>query len=882
MDFLAETNVAGQTILRLVSRGNAIIAELLRLSDNIPSVFRMQDKETQQQYGMIISDFQYLKKAEFFEQRIENSSQLMDMDQEFKDNHIEILRRFYILFESIYKYIKDLVQYYEDLEEGVYVQHTLEHILLNNDGKQLLAEALYLYGVMLLLMDERIEGLTRERMLISYLRYKGHNEEPLLDEVCKLCRLTGFALGQPKKPLNYPEEYFARMAIPKNAIQMIIGRLRSDDIYNYISHYPLPEHRSTALATQASMLYIMLYFAPEILNDQQAVMREIVDKHFPDNWIVSYYLGFIVDLSIAWEPYRAAKAALSNTIQLPNIQRLKDKYWTKVDVVLKQLDQFLTVGVLVEEFVLDNLSKLMNALREANAVIRWLMLHVTSQHPKIRPVVVQDIKKSKILQLLLDESQFEFICKSLFQQLLKAKQERWEQLRKECSERMIELGDYFSGEKALTRVKRNDRLMTWFKDTLAVQINGFDYSDNVLAGRKLSQMVQALERVEDFHEIESSLQVKQFLAETRAALNQMLRIVNVKEEVLVTMTIVSDLSFAWQIIEDYVPAMQATIKKDPSSVLKLRATFLKLSSILQTPLVRILLAKSPDLYSVSEYYSGELVNFVRKVLEIVPRTMFETLAQIIELQTRELRELPTKVEKDKLSDYAQLEQRYNLARLTHSISVFTEGILAMETTLVGIVKVDPHQLLEDGIRKQLVLQIASSLDRLIQFKTGKVEDFIARVKQLALTLDGIKRSFQYIQDYLNLYGLKIWQEEFSRIINYNVEQECNSFLKTKVYDWQSVYQSVAIPIPRFPSIDNSVNFIGRLAKELLAFTHSNRTLYIDNMSAWYEREPQTGRELVGIKTFELLLSSVDVFGVTGALEYSSRPPVSVCGTVSYD
>lgn len=66
---------------------------------------------------------------------------------------------------------------------------------------------------------------------------------------------------------------------------MVIGRLRSDDIYNQIASYPLPEHRSTALGTQASMLYILLYFDPEILANQPAKMREIVDKHFPDNWV---------------------------------------------------------------------------------------------------------------------------------------------------------------------------------------------------------------------------------------------------------------------------------------------------------------------------------------------------------------------------------------------------------------------------------------------------------------------------------------------------------------------------------------------------------------------------------------------------------------------
>jgi WASH complex subunit strumpellin len=96
----------------------------------------------------------------------------------------------------------------------------------------------------------------------------------------------------------------------------------------------------------------------------------------------------------------------------------------------------------------------------------------------------------------------------------------------------------------------------------------------VLAGRKIAQLIQALEQVEEFHQvhllqslfpipiqIEASLQVKQFLIDTRAFLNQMLRIVNVKEEVLVVVGLAGDLSYAWQIINDYVPSMQATIKR---------------------------------------------------------------------------------------------------------------------------------------------------------------------------------------------------------------------------------------------------------------------------------------------------------------------------------
>ena len=61
LDFLAENNLCGQAILRIVSCGNAIIAELLRLSEFIPAVFRFKDRADLQKYGDIIFDFSYFK-----------------------------------------------------------------------------------------------------------------------------------------------------------------------------------------------------------------------------------------------------------------------------------------------------------------------------------------------------------------------------------------------------------------------------------------------------------------------------------------------------------------------------------------------------------------------------------------------------------------------------------------------------------------------------------------------------------------------------------------------------------------------------------------------------------------------------------------------------
>lgn len=874
LDFLAENNLCGQAILRIVSCGNAIIAEVLRLSEFIPPVFLLKDRADQQRYGDIIFDFSYFKGPEFWESKLEARPELQDLDEEFRENNIEIVTRFYLAFQSVHKYIVDLNRYLDDLNEGVYIQQTLETVLLNEDGKQLLCEALYLYGVMLLVIDQKIEGEVRERMLVSYYRYSAarSSADSNMDDICKLLRSTGYS-SQPgaKRPPNYPESYFQRVPINETFISMVIGRLRSDDIYNQVSAYPLPEHRSTALANQAAMLYVILYFEPSILHTHQAKMREIVDKYFPDNWVISIYMGITVNLADAWEPYKAAKTALNNTLDLSNVKEQASRYASVSERVRAQVQQFLKEGYLREEVLLDNIPRLLNCLRDCNVAIRWLMLHTADSacdpnNKRLRQIKDQILADSRynpkiLFQLLLDTAQFEFILKEMFKQMLSEKQSKWEHYKKEGSERMTELADVFSGVKPLTRVEKNENLQAWFRE-ISKQILSLNYDDSTAAGRKTVQLIQALEEVQEFHQLESNLQVCQFLADTRKFLHQMIRTINIKEEVLITVQIVGDLSFAWQIIDSFTSIMQESIRVNPSMVTKLRATFLKLASALDLPLLRINQANSPDLLSVSQYYSGELVSYVRKVLQIIPESMFTSLLKIIKLQTHDIIEVPTRLDKDKLRDYAQLGPRYEVAKLTHAISIFTEGILMMKTTLVGIIKVDPKQLLEDGIRKELVKRVAFALHRGLIFNPrAKPSELMPKLKELGATMDGFHRSFEYIQDYVNIYGLKIWQEEVSRIINYNVEQECNNFLRTKIQDWQSIYQSTHIPIPKFAPVDESITFIGRLCREILRITDPKVTCYIDQLNTWYDMK--TRQEVTSSRLFSEIQTTLGTFGLNG-------------------
>jgi WASH complex subunit strumpellin len=90
----------------------------------------------------------------------------------------------------------------------------------------------------------------------------------------------------------------------------------------------------------------------------------------------------------------------------------------------------------------------------------------------------------------------------------------------ETCDRLKELSEYFSGEKPLTRVERNEDLIKWFADT-AAKVASLDYVDHVKAGRRIKRLIEALGHVEQFDQIDTSLQVKHFLAESRTFLTEM-------------------------------------------------------------------------------------------------------------------------------------------------------------------------------------------------------------------------------------------------------------------------------------------------------------------------------------------------------------------------
>lgn len=115
-------------------------------------------------YAEIILDFSYFKISEAQDKKIEESAvcsqicsqcrsrfndslslqELRELDEEIRENHLEILNRAYLAFESIHQYVSDLKYFVQELNDGIYIQQSVESVLQDEEGKQLLVRVMVL------------------------------------------------------------------------------------------------------------------------------------------------------------------------------------------------------------------------------------------------------------------------------------------------------------------------------------------------------------------------------------------------------------------------------------------------------------------------------------------------------------------------------------------------------------------------------------------------------------------------------------------------------------------------------------------------------------------------------------------------------------------
>ncbi len=98
-------------------------------------------------------------------------------------------------------------------------------------------------------------------------------------------------------------------------------------------------------------------------------------------------------------------------------------------------------GELTGETILDVITPCLGDVRQANATLRWLMLHSSPLSPvaeqmkrcrQLRELVLAEtaVPQLELFQLLLNVSQFELKLRTLYKTVLDERERRWENYKK--------------------------------------------------------------------------------------------------------------------------------------------------------------------------------------------------------------------------------------------------------------------------------------------------------------------------------------------------------------------------------------------------------------------------------------------------------------------
>uniref|UniRef100_A0A0D9ZK77 WASH complex subunit strumpellin n=1 Tax=Oryza glumipatula TaxID=40148 RepID=A0A0D9ZK77_9ORYZ len=766
-------------LLAFCARAEALIAELLLLSDRAPSQF------ADRRFHPVLFDFRYFDSPGEFEARIEGNMELEALEDELRESCGSYMRRFFALLDAAVAYHDELCSYLNDLQEGLYVHCTLDGVLESNWACQLLTESMTLFGCMALLMEHRISGLLRERLLVAYLRHERCFSFPNVERICKLCRrhvttppspgASGSSLHTAEIiSVQKPEDLLRRFQFPELIVDAVITCLRNGDVYNNVRFYPDPQHRTTALSLQGGHIYVLLFYSRDLLHNGLA-MREIVDRFFKDNWVVPIFLHFSVDLLVSWDAFKEAKSSLVSCLS-PTFVRDRSLYhYTKVSSLLADLDSHM--HAVNKEYVLDNSLHLLSIIRECNCTLRWLLLHRMTNDKKARDLVIclgssQHADEGKLLQLLMKTAKLEFEVKELHAELLKTRKSMWYEKRHDALECMKDLSQNYLGTWAASCKLKNKSIKDWLEH-LSSEVSSLDYATIGNSGRIIHRVLSTLKDIELLHQIKENIQIKHGFSKIQKNLHDMIKVLNLNQESISVFSVITDGKYAWGYLTYFEELLKKKISQDPSESLFLHTMFLKFQSWLDAPLQRIKQYESPDLQYVSTYYASKYAAQIFAVLDIIPAILLKISIDVDYINAEQSTHLINRINKETLEDLMQLDQQLCQAQQAAKLCIVSEGLLNMSKNFDGLIDLNLGGWLKQMIKKELVSQLQGKLKALSLLIYGDIEGNLMSLSNYMLSQ---MQRMEFLQHILHIDGCSIWEETLTAVLEECAKREVLEFM----------------------------------------------------------------------------------------------------------
>ena len=386
---------AKEPLLRLIGRGVSLATELLRVSETVPRVFYLRTAAERARHGWLLRDFGgredgWLAASARVDATLDAQG-LRPVEDQLHRLYGDALRGVHATFSAVRRLVADAAA----LLEALGADGGLRELLAEEEGVRLVAEAVYAAGLALMLLETRIEGALRERLLVAHFRAEhAAGREPSADDAatCRLCRAAPVArVGRSSATrVDWPQ-LFARAALPQAVAEQVVAAVA--ELGGVFDERTFGGAGGTATA---SVLYVVLFFAPELLRADRGLMDSLAERVLRRAFVLPYFLGQLADLTFDWAPFPAARKALGREVaKEKKVRQLAAGYAARLPVLQAELRQ------LGDSTGTDDLVAAVDTVKEGNEILQWVLLHSASQDDRLRTAVLEAVPSSSALTLAL-------------------------------------------------------------------------------------------------------------------------------------------------------------------------------------------------------------------------------------------------------------------------------------------------------------------------------------------------------------------------------------------------------------------------------------------------------------------------------------------------
>ncbi|KJH41392.1 hypothetical protein DICVIV_12637 [Dictyocaulus viviparus] len=296
---------------------------------------------------------------------------------------------------------------------------------------------------------------------------------------------------------------------------------------------------------------------------------------------------------------------------------------------------------------------------------------------------------SRLLNMIFRMSSFEMNFFTAYEECLRDKEEKIKELTLSISSVIYEIMQLLTLDFGSIKMDKKTKLHDWFS-RIKQTLESLDHS-NKQNGEFVIQIKRKIIQVGEMMDL-SRLALAQHLQKLHSNLDTLAALYNLSEEEKRRMQRSAEPSYLWPVLDDWTPRIQCQVL-DSSDAQTVRTLFFKLSLSINVLCEQL----------IGQAYSFHLERHLRVILQSIPHKLFSLLKNTLS----PLLQQPWEHDVDKryMKMMADFDDNFRLAETTCTISNLSLGVSRMALKRVGFLSVNPKELLEEGIRRELVSEL---------------------------------------------------------------------------------------------------------------------------------------------------------------------------------